>query len=181
VKGFLIFVSVLFLFSVAAKAEDAKDHLKPGTTSMGVFADSGAGNAFSSSVQYFVAQGLFIKGGLSVYQSSVTSNGTSVDSKSNSLNLGFGEALPINSYTIATLTAAYVYFVTDYTSGGNTLPGSADGAGIGLGAYIEYFVNPRTSLGIGLAYRSLEGKYRDTGSSVSDSSSGLTTGWKFYF
>ena len=133
-KHLLILVFFILIITSVAKAEDANDRVKAGSTSIGVFFDGGVGSTFSSSVQYFVSNGLFVKGGLSTVQSTITSNGVSEDLKSNALDIGLGVAMPINSFTVASLTATYEYFFYDISSGGASLPGSDDGSGVGLGA-----------------------------------------------
>jgi len=180
-KHLLIPVVLILTVSSLAKAEEASDRVKEGSTSIGVFFDGGIGSTFSSSVQYFVSQNLFLKGGVSTFQSSITSNGVSEDIKSTVFDFGFGEAMAINKYTVASLTATYEYYFYDDSSGGTSFAGSENLNGFGLGAYVEFFLNPRSSLGIGLAYRSFSGTYRDTNSTFSGNTTGLTTGWKFYF
>jgi hypothetical protein len=180
-KHLLILVFFILTVTLVAKAEDASDRVKEGSTSIGVFFDGGIGSTFSSSVQYFATQGLFLKGGVSTFQSSITSNGVSEDIKSTVFDIGFGEAMAINKYTVASLTATYEYYYYDKSSGGTSFSGSENFSGLGLGAYVEFFVNPRSSFGLGLAYRSFSGTYRDTNSTFSGNTTGLTTGWKFYF
>jgi len=133
-KGIFILVLLFLSLTSEANAENAYDRVKQGSTSIGVFFYGGVGSTFSSSVQYFFANTVFLKGGLSTFQTTLTSNGASEDIKSNSFSFGLEEAMAINNFTVVSLTATYQYNFYDISSGGTTFPGSEDDSGLGIGA-----------------------------------------------
>lgn len=183
-KRLLILVSFILIFSSVVKAEDAYDHVKAGTTSIGLDLDSdanGLGNVYSPFVNYFLANNLFVDVGLRFSQGTITLQGVSLDQKSNGFAVGLGAAIPLNNFIIGSVNASYSYYLFDISNGGTSLSGSVDANGVGVGAFLEFFVNPKSSLGLGVAYQSISGNFRNTSTSFDGHNTGLSTGWKFYF
>lgn len=183
-KHVLILFSLILIFSSVAKAEDAYDHVKAGTTSIGLVLDSdanGLGNVFSPGANYFLANNVFVEGGLRLVQATETVQGTSFDIKSDGFTVGLGAAIPLNNFIIGSVDVAYEYFLYEIKNGGTVQSGSEDANGIGVGAFIEFLVNPRSSLGLGVAYNSISGTFRSTSNTFDSHATFLTTGWKFYF
>jgi outer membrane protein with beta-barrel domain len=183
---FYVFILILtmniFTFN-STFAEDAYDKIMTGTTSIGVSLDSsanGVGNVYSPNIQYFFANNFFVNGGLRYAQGTIT-NGVSFDSKSYGVIVGLGGAVPLNKFVIFSLGADYSYYLYDLTYQGSSQPGSVDANGLGIGTNLELFVNSKSSLGLGIAYQSETGIFRDTGSSLESHEMLFTTGWKFYF
>jgi hypothetical protein len=183
-KNSILFLIFILFLSSTAFGEDAYDHVKAGTTSIGVALDSdasGLGNVYSPFVHYFLVNNLFVDVGLRVSQGTITSQGVSIDEKSNGFAVGLGAAIPLNNFIIGSVDASYSYYLFDISNGGTSLSGSADANGVGIGAFLEFFVNPRSSLGLGVAYSSTSGNFRSTSTTFDSHATGLTTAWKFYF
>lgn len=180
----LVFIFFMVVFNFTSSfAEDAYSRVKAETTSISLSLDSdanGIGNIFSPRVQYFIANNFFVEGGLRYGQGAV-SNGISYNTESYGVLVGLGGAVPLNNSVILSLGADYSNYFYDLAYEGSSLPGSVNANGFGIAANLEFFVNSKTSLGLGVVYQYQTGTYRDTGTTFDSHDTLLSTGWKFYF
>jgi hypothetical protein len=179
-----ILFSLLLLLSIGtAKAENAYDHIKQGTTDIGLstYTSSFGGTGLDPSFDYYFIDSMFITGGLDRASVSYTSNGaTYLNREIQGYFLGLGYSVPLNPGILSSIKLDYVNSHWLNTSAGVTQSDSVDRSGYSGSFEFLSLISQKVAIGVGGGVFNYNDKFLDTGSESSVTGTTFYTTLKFY-